>query len=189
MGKSLQDQLLGVGLTNKKQVAKAKKAQSKHNKQKQQNRKKGESLESDGERQTREAQTLKAAADKELNRLRDQKSNKKAVSAQIKQIIEHSRQERFEHSELRFNFTDGTTVKYLQVSETQQRHLANGFLAIVKSADQQYALIPSKAADKIAQRDPAVVVLWNKKDSKTDDKTSLEEDPYADFEIPDDLMW
>ena len=61
--------------------------------------------------------------------------------------------------------------------------LSRGQLAIVR-LDQGYELVPAKVAEKISQRDPQCVVVLNEARTELD-----EEDPYADFQIPDDLMW
>ena len=43
--------------------------------------------------------------------------------------------------------------------------------------------MPTTVAEKIRQRDEAAVVLLN------DRNVQDEDDPYADYPIPDDLMW
>jgi uncharacterized protein YaiL (DUF2058 family) len=45
-------------------------------------------------------------------------------------------------------------------------------------------LVPRVIADKIAERDPGLVVRVNKTKTEIDD-----DDPYAAYQIPDDLMW
>ena len=50
--------------------------------------------------------------------------------------------------------------------------------------DSGYALVPKPVAEKIAERDSACVVLLNRPPEQPD-----EADPYADYPIPDDLMW
>ncbi|MBS5195373.1 MAG: DUF2058 family protein, partial [Morganella morganii] len=49
----------------------------------------------------------------------------------------------------------------------------------------EYAIIPAVVADKITQRDAESIVLNN---ALAQDEAD-EDDPYADFKIPDDLMW
>lgn len=46
-------------------------------------------------------------------------------------------------------------------------------------------IIPASVADKITQRDADSIVLNNALSQEEQD----EDDPYADFKIPDDLMW
>ena len=184
MSNSLQDQLLNAGVANKKQASKAKKAKNQKVKQ----RKSGIVVEDGNAKKIREDQEAKAARDRELNRQRDEKAAKKALAAQIVQIIEHSRQRRPEDSDIRFNFTDGTHVKYLHVTEEQRRHLAKGFLGIAKLAD-SYEILPATAIEKIKSRDKSSIVVWNKGVAETDADFADEDDPYAEYEIPDDLVW
>jgi hypothetical protein len=42
-----------------------------------------------------------------------------------------------------------------------------------------------EVARKIAERDPETVIELNRQD----DSSSAEDDPYADYKIPDDLTW
>jgi hypothetical protein len=65
-----------------------------------------------------------------------------------------------------------------------QQQLIRGQLTIVKSAG-EYELVPRIIADKIALRDPGCVLVANAI-AATDTK---DDDPYADYVIPDDLMW
>jgi uncharacterized protein len=48
-----------------------------------------------------------------------------------------------------------------------------------------YELLPAAAAEKIMQRDALVIVLLNRNEQAAVD----EDDPYASYQIPDDLMW
>lgn len=184
MSNSLQDQLLNAGVANKKQAVKAKKAKNQKVKQ----RKSGVAVQDDSAKKLREEQAAKAERDRELNRQRDAKAAQKALAAQIVQIIEHSRVRRPEDSEIRFNFTDGTHVKYLHVTEEQRRHLAKGFLGIAKLGE-SYEIIPATAIEKIKSRDESSVVVWNKGVVEANADFADEDDPYAEYEIPDDLVW
>ena len=69
---------------------------------------------------------------------------------------------------------------------TQETHddISLGRLAIVK-IDGQYEIVPGPVADKIKQRDEAYIILRNDPSQKSEE----EDDFYADYEIPDDLMW
>lgn len=71
-----------------------------------------------------------------------------------------------------------------------QAQLINGRLAIARlvvdgSGESEYAIIPAVVADKIAQRDASSIVL----NSALSQEEQDEDDPYADFKVPDDLMW
>ena len=64
-----------------------------------------------------------------------------------------------------------------------REHLIAGHLAIV-CLGEATELIPKVIADKIAERDPALVVQIKKASTEID-----ADDPYAAFQVPDDLMW
>lgn len=169
---SLQEQMLKAGLVDKKKLKKAAKGSKKSRVQ---------------AREAKAAVEANRAAqleqDKNLNRLKNEEVQKKEFQAQVKQLIEMNRLDR-KDGEIGYNFTDGTLVKKIYVDKTMQDQLVRGRLAIVRLAD-SYEVIPSVVADKIAQRDESSIVLNNVVENDEPD----EDDPYADFVIPDDLMW
>lgn len=176
----LRDQLLKSGLVNEKQV---KKAQQEKRKADQQG-KPGAQAEEEKRRLQRN-QAEKAERDRRLNLQRAQEAEKKAVAAQIKQLIEAHRQAKGE-GEVPFNFTDGGKVKRMYVSDPVRAQITRGQLAVVR-LDRQYELVPAEVADKIRQRDADAVVLHNQPPQKTEPPEG--DDPYAAYTVPDDLMW
>lgn len=177
MSKSLAEQLLKAGLGDAKKLKNIKKEQ---HKERVQAGKQGKvTLESTVlAEQTRQAQI---ARDRELNLQKKIEAEKKALAAQVKQIIElNSISYKGEQA---FNFTDGTLVKRLYVNAIIHQQLVKGLIAIAKLGE-QYHLIPIQVADKVLQRLPEAIILQNKQD-----EAAPEDDPYADFKIPDDLMW
>ena len=177
MGNSLQDQLLKAGLANKKQALKARKAQ--HNKQKQKSAGKLEKNETELlVEKTREEQVAK---DRELNRIKQAEAEAKAVQAQIKQLIDLNKIE--ERGDVEFSFTHGSNIKSLALQTHHKDALVIGKLAIV-NLNSQYAIVPTAVADKIAQRDESLLVLRNTASEDTDTT-----DDYAEYQVPDDLMW
>jgi len=95
-----------------------------------------------------------------------------------------------ERGNISFNFTDNNLIKKIMVDKPTQTQLINGRLAIARLAadakgEHQYAIIPASVADKIAQRDASAIVL----NSALSEEAQDEDDPYADFKVPDDLMW
>jgi len=62
--------------------------------------------------------------------------------------------------------------------------LSRGRLAIVFVND-AYEVVAEGVARKIMERDESAVVVLH--DRKSDDQG--DDDPYAGYEIPDDLMW
>ena len=79
---------------------------------------------------------------------------------------------------------DQKKIKKLFVTAPLQAQLIKGQIAIVK-LQQSYELVPSAVAEKIKQRNEAAIILLNKSVNIEPD----EDDPYADYQIPDDLMW
>lgn len=184
MALSLQEQLLKAGLTDKKKVKQVK--QQKHKQAKAQQKHKV--IEGD------EAKLAAVAAieakknkDRELNLQAKQEAEKKAVLAQIKQLIVVNKQARGK-PDVVCNFTDGSLIKRMYVSTETQKHISQGKLAIVKY-EQAYELVPMPVADKIAERDEQTVVYRVDKISVEDQLSSEQDDWYADYQIPDDLSW
>jgi len=70
------------------------------------------------------------------------------------------------------------------LTDEHRKALIRGALAIVGTTDDM-KLVPTAAAQKIAERDASWLVLLNKRDEDADEI----EDEYAGFEVPDDLMW
>jgi uncharacterized protein YaiL (DUF2058 family) len=179
MSMSLRDQLLKAGLVNEKQAKQAGKQ-----KQKQVRLEKKNQLEKDdSQRQAAlQAQAEKLARDQELNRQQQEKAEQKARAAQIKQLIESSRLPKLTTEDY-YNFVDEKKVKRLSVNALMRDKLSRGSLAIVRHGG-GYEVIPRDAALRIQERDPRRVVLLNTPTEAADD-----DDPYAAYKVPDDLMW
>ncbi|ROS05788.1 hypothetical protein EDC56_1342 [Sinobacterium caligoides] len=187
MANSLQDQLLKAGLVDDKQLKTAHKAKKKQ--QKIDRRARTETVD-ETKQAALEALAKKADKDRGLNQQLNEKAMKKAINAQIKQLISSNALPK-NKGEVSFNFTDGSKIKKLYIDEKMQRQLSAGILSIVKQGD-QYEIIPTPVANKIAERDPQRIVLQNTMSStveETSTESNEEEDWYADYEIPDDLMW
>jgi hypothetical protein len=177
MSNALRDQLLKTGLADAKKVKKVKK--EKH----QQKTQSGKNTMQNNESATLAQQTKaeQVARDKELNRQKQAELAQKAIAAQVKQMIETNAIS--SKGELGFNFVDGKLVKKLYVSNKLHDELSRGLVAIARQAS-QYSVIPAGVAEKIMLRDAGSIVLLNTKQQQSD-----EDDPYADYQIPDDLMW
>ena len=176
---SLQDQLLKAGLVDEKKANKIKKTRHKQLKQKQKN--KIETVD-EAKLAAQQAHAEKVERDRQLNLQRKAEAEQKAIRAQVRQLVEMNRQPR-EDGDISYSFTDGVLVKQILVTGAQLKQLSNGRLCIVR-LDEQYELIPTLVADKIRQRDESVQILGNQPTEVAD-----EDDPYADFQVPDDLMW
>ncbi len=179
MANTFGDQLLKAGLVNKDKLNKAKKSRHKQQKAGKKNRDDvvGEVAES-----ARRIAAEKAARDRELNRRQKEVVERKAVQAQIRQLVEMNRLPR-DGGETGYNFQDGTAIKKLFVSGEIHDKLARGLLAIVRF-DAGYEVIPSVVAEKIKLRDESCIV--SNAESQPEDG---DDDSYADYRVPDDLMW
>ena len=106
--------------------------------------------------------------------------------AQIRQLITVNQQPKG-NGDTVLNFTDNNVVKRMYVSDAVHKLVVDARLAVVR-LDDDYALIPTPVADKIAERDANVVIY--RADLREENKEKSEEDHwYADYEIPDDLTW
>lgn len=176
---SLQDQLLKAGLIDDKRANKIKKDKHKQTRKKQKNK-----IETTDEARlaAQRAQAEKAERDRRLNQQRKADAERKAITAQVRQLVEMNRQAVGE-GEIEYSFTDGTLIRRILVTEVQHAQLANGRLCIIR-LDGQYELIPMLVAEKIQVRDADARILSNQPTDTPD-----EDDPYADYKVPDDLMW
>ena len=179
MANSLGDQFLKAGLVNKTQLNKANKSKSKQEKLK--NKQKIEVVD-EAAVAARQAAAEKAARDRELNRQQKEEAERRAVQAQVRQLVELNRLPR-DDGEVGYNFQDGAAIRKIFVTEEVHDKLGRGLLAIVRF-DDRYEVIPSVVAEKIMLRDKSCIVS-----NATTQLEIGEDDPYADYKVPDDLMW
>jgi uncharacterized protein YaiL (DUF2058 family) len=177
---SLQEQLLKAGLVSD---AKAKTVKTEKRKQEKQQRKNHAEVVDEAKLLAEQAKAEQIERDRLLNLHKAQEAEKKAIAAQVKQLIEEHKQAQ-DPDGLAYHFTDGNVVKKLYVSEAMRNNLIRGRLAIVKF-EKTYHVVSSEAAEKIRLRDPGCVLVLNK--ATANEVTA--DDPYADYQIPDDLMW
>ncbi len=175
MAISLQDQLLKAGLANKQQANKVKAQKRKENKQ-------NSKPAANEAQQLEQARLEKAARDKELNKQRDLEKARKAVEAEVRQLIEHHKLQIHPSAETPYRFVDGTLIKNIYVTPDIINQLARSQLAIAK-LDEKYHLIPAETADRVETRLEGYIIRIKK------DEKPAEDDPYAAYQIPDDLMW
>lgn len=191
MAKSLQEQLMGAGLVDKKAakaIAKDKK------KQKNQQRRSKEVHVDESKLLADKARLEKQAKDKALNEQRNLEAQQKAITAQIIQLIKTHKQDKGK-DQTEYNFTDGSTIKKMRVSETVAAHITRGRLCIARLSEDEYELVPKPIADKIRERDEQSAEQWiisynaEQAEDVSQDTQSEDDAYYAQFEIPDDLMW
>ncbi|HQU80900.1 MAG TPA: DUF2058 domain-containing protein [Azonexus sp.] len=176
---SLQEQFLKAGLVDKKKV---KQANQEKSQQKKVERRTGTQTVDEVRLAALETQRKNAERARELNAQRDAAATQKAIMAQIVQMVQQSRQSKGA-GDIAYNFTHDNKIKRIYVSAAVQANLIAGRLVIVCQGESS-ELVPRVIADKIAERDPSLVVRVNKTSAEID-----ADDPYAAFQIPDDLMW
>jgi uncharacterized protein YaiL (DUF2058 family) len=179
MANSFGDQFLKAGLVNKTRLSKAQKSKKKQEKLR--NKQKVEVVDAAAVA-ARQAAEKKVARDRELNRRQKAEAERRAIQAQVRQLIEMNRVPR-DDGELGYNFQDGKAIRKIFVTEAVHDKLARGLLAIAR-LDDAYEVIPSVVAEKIMLRDESCIIS-----NATTQLESGEDDPYADYKVPDDLMW
>ena len=176
---SLQEQFLKAGLVDKNKL---KQASHDKTKQKKVERRTGTQSVDEVRLAALETQRKNAERARELNAQRDAAATQKAIVAQIAQMVQKNRQSKGA-GDIAYNFTHNQKIERLYVSAAVQAHLMAGRLVIVCQGGST-ELLPKVIADKIAERDASLVVRVNKTSTEID-----ADDPYAAFQIPDDLMW
>lgn len=177
MGNSLQDQLFKSGLASKKQSVRAKKA--KNTKEKQQ--RKGVDVADETADLVNKADAEKRAKDQQLNQQINADAQAKAIKAQIVEFVTLNRIP--ERGDIEFRYNDNGKIKTLMLQSDTRDQIVKGILTIV-SINGQHNIVPRQVAEKIAERDDKAIIVAN----KSSDEHAID-DEYADYKIPDDLMW
>ena len=176
---SLQDQLLKAGIVDSKKAKKIVKEKRKEAR----SQPKGHARVDETREQAQRSLAEKAERDRELNRELQAQNEQKAIQAQVIQLIRMNRIERA-GGDVPFQFVDGKKIKKMHVTAQIQAELSRGRIAIAR-LEGRYELLPAAAARKIMQRDESAILLLN----TGAPAVAGEEDPYAAYQIPDDLMW
>ena len=178
MTKSLQEQLIAAGLATKGQAKKI--GQAKRKQSRAPGKKPNQSAEA--RRRYEQAQADKARSDKALEEKRKVAQRQRELAAQVAQLVRDNKLDR-EDGLIAHRFAHRGKVKQIYVNQQQHDGLAGGKLAIVCVAS-RYELVPVEVAARIGERDAAAVVHTH-----SDDSAPADDDPYRDFQVPDDLMW
>lgn len=185
MAGSLKDQLLNIGLVDQKKAKQADTEKRKKNKKAKKARKSGQAVVDEKAIQQQELEKQrqeKQQRDRELNQKLEEERRNKEIEAQCRQMISQQQLSVPEDAEVSYNFAYDKKVKTLYVTEELQGQLIRGQVAIAV-LDEKFYLIPDKFAEKIEQRLPEFVIRIQPEEEPDED------DPYADYKIPDDLMW
>lgn len=186
MKNALQEQLLKAGLATEDQLARPKPNRRKKSQQRQ--RKKPASGGSRDNRRPRDDSDLarawaarQKAEREEAERRKRLKAQRKANRARIRQLTLDNCLNA-DDADIPFQFMVGSNIKNIYVTAEQREQLLAGALRITFQ-DGRRCLIPAAIALQIHELDPEKLII---------DPSAVEEsadDEYADFKVPDDLIW
>ncbi|PIE47758.1 MAG: hypothetical protein CSA42_01870 [Gammaproteobacteria bacterium] len=175
MKNALQAQLLKAGLVDKKKAKKI-------NKQTAHAKRTGDASVDEARKAVAQAKAEKLAKDQQLNKQKQQALEEKTLKSNIEQMINQHQIDDIT-GEVEYQFVDGAKVKKLYITQKMYDQLVAGHVVIARK-QAGYALLPHPLAQRINQKMAGFIIeTANKNDTPTED------DPYAAYVIPDDLMW
>lgn len=180
MSMSLRDQLLQAGLVSQKELREAERQHQQHQRQARQQPKQKQGAAA-AATPVRSEQAAKVARDLALNRKQQEKAKKKALQAQIKQLIDQNRLPPAEGDGL-YNFVDGNKVRHIAVDAAARVGLSRGEILIARH-EERYYLVPAAVAARIRERDDRAIVADVAPEGAAIDEA------YREFSVPDDLIW
>ncbi len=181
MAGSLQDQLKKSGLVSKKKSQQLK--VEKRKKIKTQN--KGQKSNNEIAEKVKQVELQKKQDDQLRNQQQQLQVKQNEEKARIKQIIEQSKIKDYD-GDTPFNFQFNNKIKTLHLNKENYAALVAGSIGLCQ-VDNIIFILPKATVNKINTINPIYVVLHQDKPNTTSETAS--DDPYADYEIPDDLMW
>jgi uncharacterized protein YaiL (DUF2058 family) len=186
-GESLQDQLIKAGLAK---PADAKKANRQKKVSAAKNRKDGKGNDDSRDKlaKARQQKADRAKQDRSKAAERNQVVSQRALLAQIRQIVKQNdkRDLKAKDAEHTYQFVHGKKIKKIYVTQVHKDALLKGELAII-NCDGTYHFLDREAMQKVRERDERWIVSWVDPDVKPE--TVDPDDPYADYQVPDDLDW
>lgn len=173
MSDSLRDQLLKAGFKSKETAENSGKK-----KRSQRGKPSSKSAKNTGKKGTKSHTQAAKAADN-----LEEEQRRKALKEQIKQLIETHCVKNYAGSEA-YAFLVGKRVRQLFVTEEIRKRLSDSDLVITRLNGNTF-LVPPDIGDQILAVNPQWAVFKN-----TDEPSAAQEDSdYADFQVPDDLIW
>ncbi|AWV86266.1 DUF2058 domain-containing protein [Acinetobacter radioresistens] len=174
---ALQAQLLKAGLVDNKKAKKL-------SKQAQHEQRTGQSDEAALKAKIEHEKQEKLAKDQALNQEKQRQLEEKTLKANIVQMISHHKIKETD-GDITYQFIDEGKIKKVYISQQVYNALVSGSLMIARD-NGSYAYLPKALAEKIDARMEGFI-LHNS--TQANDQSTDEEDPYAAYVIPDDLMW
>ncbi|RHW75363.1 DUF2058 domain-containing protein [Colwellia sp. RSH04] len=181
---SLQEQLLKAGLTTKQKARQANTEKRKKNKQKRSGVEQEATLQEKVKQDLQQAKSEKKAKDNALNEEKKLQLAAKEQGLRIQQILQHHQINNV-LGDNEYNYTFNNKIKKIAVNDLTYKALVNGRLALCGFDEVTY-IVTSETAAKVAELDKSIVLVQNDKVLEED---ATDDDPYAEYQIPDDLMW
>jgi len=177
----LQDQLLKAGLVKKSKVDQVVREQTR------QRHGKAAVAPSADKVDVQRLQAERVERDRALAAERNAQARSNERLAQVRQIVDtHKRKH---DGEIAYRFSDDGKIRSLLVNAAARSQLAGGALVIVRHGD-GYELLPRAAAEKVYERDAALIVLDHARgDAGGGASESADDEFYRRFQVPDDLSW
>ena len=179
-GNPLQEQLLKAGLVKKSKLAEVAREQTKAR------HAKGQSGPGEIQIEAERARAEKVERDRALAAERKAHARITELRAQARQIIGDKKVPRT--GEIEYRFTADGAIRALLVNDDLRQKLSSGALVIVRLGD-RYELLPRAAAEKVRERDAGMIVLDHGQGAEPPTATSEDDAYYAQFQVPDDLVW
>ncbi|MFW1754041.1 DUF2058 family protein [Acinetobacter wanghuae] len=173
---ALQAQLLKAGLVDNKKAKKLSK-QAVHEKRT------GDGSEAEIKANIEKAKQEKLAKDHAIEQEKKALLQEKELKAAIMQMIQQHKI-RDTDGEISYQFID-EKIKKIYLNQQIYNALVAGSLVIARD-NESYAILPKALADRINAKMEGFIIVNN---SEKNEQTTDEEDPYAAYVIPDDLMW
>jgi uncharacterized protein len=183
MNNPFQEQLLKAGVVSKQQVDKVNRDKNRKDKVKRHNRKAPVELDAT-QIAAKKAADDKTAKDRALNEKKQIQIRNRAISLEIDKLITDNLIKRDSKCELVYNFDHRGKVRRLYVDPKMRQEIIDGKLGMAR-IEGRYELVPDVTAEKIQERNKTRVLIYN----QVDKDESTQNDDYADYQIPDDLIW
>ena len=174
---ALQAQLLKAGLVDNKKAKKLSK-QAVHE------QRTGQSSEAELKAKIEKDQQEKLAKDQALSLEKKLALDEKTLRASVIQMISHHKIKEID-GDVTCQFIDDSKMKKVYINQQIYNALVSGSLVVAKDHD-RYAFLPKALAERINEKLTGFILVNN---SENTAEVTDEEDPYAAYVIPDDLMW
>lgn len=178
----LQEQLLKAGLVKKSKVAEVAREQNKAR------HAKGPSEFDEIHVEAERVRAEKTDRDRALAADHKARARVAELRAQARQIIQDKKLQY--EGEIEYRFSANGAIRTLLVNPELRKMLSSGAVVIAADGD-RYELLPRVAGDKVGEREASMIVLDNRPEVVALPSTVASEDDayYAQFKVPDDLVW